>query len=315
VSLIGPFAVHRPRIGAGTWSPVFSAPSDAVRVSEDGRPTVRWLKPGPPDNARRVRGCWTADDEATAIEALWRGRSDDVAKPLPMPRWWSSAQFASWLVDPEHDPGPAFPSQPVTRSTTQLSIEPGSQAAREGALFSVDTVELRMKDGEFGVLGRSNVDVPTDRFWSLGGEARLAAAALLDDDPLEVPEAILRAWSSPSRFVRLLLVTPGSFSRGWRPGWLAPSEETLAGEWLGLHWTLRAAFVARAEACSGWDFVARGPKPSRRLVPAGSVFYLECERDLTESDATRLWLASLQDRGQETPAQDERDGLNGQRRP
>jgi CRISPR-associated protein Cmr3 len=54
---------------------------------------------------------------------------------------------------------------------------------------------------------------------------------------------------------------------------------------------LVAARIPKHNYASGWKLngvTAGQPKPTRRLVPAGSVFYFECASD---SDADALWKA------------------------
>ena len=63
---------------------------------------------------------------------------------------------------------------------------------------------------------------------------------------------------------------------------------------------LRAAAVGRPMALSGWDYVTRGPKATRFLAPAGSVYFFDV---LDGGDATGLHLASISD--------DEQDRLDG----
>jgi CRISPR-associated protein Cmr3 len=86
----------------------------------------------------------------------------------------------------------------------------------------------------------------------------------------------------------MVLATPAIFEAGWRPSWV------LNG--LGLTMELRAAAVKRREFVSGWNYSvkARGPKPVRWLVPAGSVFFFE----VTSGDAAGLadaWLSPVSD--------------------
>lgn len=60
--------------------------------------------------------------------------------------------------------------------------------------------------------------------------------------------------------------------------WL-PQPERLGGG------RLIAARVGRPPSVSGWDFVQRGPKPSRRMVPAGAIYWVEFDAP----DAAEQW--------------------------
>jgi CRISPR-associated protein Cmr3 len=64
---------------------------------------------------------------------------------------------------------------------------------------------------------------------------------------------------------------------------------------------LRAAFVDRPIAVSGWDLAEGRPKRTDRMAPAGSVFFV-ARRDggtFGEQDARALWLAAIGGRTEE----------------
>ena len=54
---------------------------------------------------------------------------------------------------------------------------------------------------------------------------------------------------------------------------------------------------------SGWDYKEGKPKPTRRLVPAGSVFFLKDIQDVDEFIAS-VWMSNVSD-----GAQNRRDGF------
>jgi CRISPR-associated protein Cmr3 len=64
--------------------------------------------------------------------------------------------------------------------------------------------------------------------------------------------------------------------------------------------------VPRPETISGWDFETRRPKASRRLVSAGSVYWLELhgEPDARVGWAREVWMQNVSDEDQ-----DKRDGF------
>ncbi len=69
-----------------------------------------------------------------------------------------------------------------------------------------------------------------------------------------------------------------------------------------------AAVVGRPLAVSGWDLKGGKPKPSRRAVPAGSVYFLRFPEGWGEGEvrawAERAWFQNLSD-----GEQDRRDGF------
>lgn len=91
-----------------------------------------------------------------------------------------------------------------------------------------------------------------------------------------------------------MLVTPALFQDGWHP---QPAQ--LGGG------RLVAAHVGRPLSVSGWDFVRRGPKPSRRMVPAGAIYWVEFDTP----DAAAQWAKDHHFRSISDDPQDRRDGF------
>jgi CRISPR-associated protein Cmr3 len=103
----------------------------------------------------------------------------------------------------------------------------------------------------------------------------------------------------------MVLATPAIFDHGWRPNWL--DAITLTGKPTSYGPTLKLVGVsnARWKAVSGWSLAKlkdqpRGPKPIRRMVPAGSVYFFKKVEGDGNILATNGWLNpvsdSLQDR-------------------
>jgi CRISPR-associated protein Cmr3 len=92
-----------------------------------------------------------------------------------------------------------------------------------------------------------------------------------------------------------MLLTPAHWREGSMPQ-MTGSENPL-GERPGLRVTLDAALVGRPETISGWDFHARAPKATRRLVPAGSVLWLTLEGDPEKRCEwlERVWMQNVSD--------------------
>ena len=105
----------------------------------------------------------------------------------------------------------------------------------------------------------------------------------------------------------MVLVTPAVFCGGWKPGWV---NEELVGTPPGANVTLRLVGVSiqRWRAVSGWSLAnlpgqPRGPKPVKRLVPSGGVYFFETIDGKASGLADR-WLESVSD-----DDQDRRDGF------
>jgi CRISPR-associated protein Cmr3 len=143
----------------------------------------------------------------------------------------------------------------------------------------------------------------------LGGERRLvtwrdgknAAINLLESPcPKAIDDCIKQ-----SKHCRVVLLTPAHFKHGFRPTWLCEPREGVTAE-------LQAAAIGRAQVVSGWDFEKGTPKPTRRLAPTGSVFFLKLNGD---ADAIARWIKATwmrcisDDTEEDDKARDRRDGF------
>jgi CRISPR-associated protein Cmr3 len=140
--------------------------------------------------------------------------------------------------------------------------------------------------------------------WPLGGERRLAEWRGEKDAP---------KWSPPEKpndaRLRMVLAAPAIFSKGWLPGWIDENsrEGVIPGSSIKVR--LVSAVLDRWKPVSGWNYEKgkHGPKPLRRVVPAGSVYFFEIvdnpgnERSF---DWETLWLRSVCD-----DEQDRKDGF------
>lgn len=272
---------------------IWPAPADAQRLAD--REHLHRLDPVPPP----LRTLGRDDDEAR--EALWVPLLPDKAKPMQEPRWWSEARLAAWLSGaavPACDSANAF--EPRRRLQTHVEIRPGTRTVEDEALYSHDVVETLERRAEWA-LG-VEVMLPGDRptVATLGSDARLARVEALSAPVFEPPPAVLEAFRGGSPGLRLVVVTPAGFTRGWLPDGLERRGGELRGQLRGLdaELVLRAAMVPRPIHVSGWDLATRSPKPTTSMVPPGAVYFFErADRGLfKESDARVLWLTAIGDR-------------------
>ncbi len=100
------------------------------------------------------------------------------------------------------------------------------------------------------------------------------------------------------RACRVCLLTPAYFEReeGYIPTWLIKHDNTI-------HPKLKAIAIQRPQVVSGWDLEKRGPKPTRRLAPAGTVLFLSFERtDKVEAIGDwckDIWMKCISDNEQD----------------
>jgi CRISPR-associated protein Cmr3 len=209
-------------------------------------------------------------------------------------------------------------SPPRGDRRTHVAIERGTHAARTGALFQTEGLDLSPPIGlgedprsDFRLLVKTGKPLCA-AMAQLGGERRLARIEPRED----------RTWPKMSpgwlnrikeyKGIVLTLLTPALFAAGYRPGWLSPrgkgpNPTRLTGSPPGLEsleLTLRAAALGRWQPHSGWDLAAQKPRAGRKLVPAGAVYWLAIEGHPSDADLEALWLTSICDHGQ-----DRRDGF------
>ncbi|MCS6800317.1 MAG: type III-B CRISPR module-associated Cmr3 family protein [Chloroflexota bacterium] len=289
---LGPtFPLRRPHGAA--WEPgqrMWPAPADA-RWLKDEKEVAR-LDPVPSDVPTLGR------DDDDAREALWRPQLDDRQKPEPPPAWLPDADFIAWL---------AGRPVPVRRERFRLAkrvqihvtVDPSTLTAKEGLLYSHDVVETVERDAEWAIGAEVTLPSAGLRWATIGADARLAAVEPLPAELFAPPPALLEAFRAGSRGLRLVVVTPAWFRRGWLPNGLQRDDETKTyrGRLRGLEvdLVLRAAFVPRPIEVSGWAVREGVAKRSDRLVPPGAVYFFERADGgvFTDAEARALWLAQL----------------------
>ncbi len=256
--------------------------------------------------------------------------------PLP---FWSFDQMVSWLENPgdkpfnapvisknDNDGTPNGLTFPQKESRFHVMMAESSGSAEDGMLF--ETVGL-----DFSARGSTNSCRIAARVESanefaelipglagcntIGGERRVSTWEIKDAPPngWNCPDQIKTALVGKKK-IRMVLATPAYFERGWLPGWI--DQTTLTGHPPGdpEHITLKlvSACVERWKPISGWSMEKKenrtpGPKPLRRLVPAGSVYFFEC----TEGDAPKLamdlWMKPMSDESEDNREKSDGFGL------
>ena len=295
---MGPMLALRRRHG-DVWSPnhrMWPVPADALYV--DGERNVRRLNPTP-----RAVPTLGRDDTA-AREALWRPDLP-AGKPSIPPAFWTDTELAAWLsgravhaMARQERQERALPS----RIDVRIQVDAKTGAAAEGALFAAETLETLQQtqhDGlfEWAIAVEAHFQgVARDLAaqLTLGSDRRLATWEHVDDSVYS-PAAV--AATQPAAGLRVLTLTPAHFKAGWLPDGFQESGGEYRGRLPGLDadLVLRAAFVERATQVSGWDMVGGRPKPTRRLVPAGSVYFFQKSNGapITSAELTALWLAAV----------------------
>jgi len=243
----------------------------------------------------------------------------DEFKPEPAPPFWSMEKMTAWLMDGDFPPPPekkagrgrhpetgfmdAFPKD----ERTHVWIEPDRGAAKEHMLYSTVSLAFRQEVAmSLRVSGARGIQkIPS--LHPVGGERRLMHWQIDEEVSWQCPPALAGALASADR-IRMVLATPGLFGSGWKPGWL---DGNLEGTPPGTGVKLRLAGTAtdrwRAVSGFGLEDGALGPKPVRRMVPAGSVYFFEYVSGDRATLAGDGWLAPVSDLAED--GQDQRDGF------
>jgi CRISPR-associated protein Cmr3 len=305
VHIRGPVAVQARYVGAELeWKALWPAPRDAMFYpahTSSTAPELRRLDPKPTTRTNEgARSLGPAERLHDALRGLWWPTLGDRRKPLEMPAWWTHEDFTRWLRAPDTT-APTRVRASESRLNVRVNIDPATGAARDGALFAHDTREVLVRDAEHDTCDETaivaEISEPIDGAVRFGGVGRVASIEAYDGAALAPP---IDLFSTAVTRLRLVLVTPGAFTKGWLPDWLEAGDRNgnpvFVGTLPGTRVTavLRAAILDRAVPLSGWDLAKRGPKPSRRLVPSGAVYFVELDEALSPTEATKLWLRSMQ---------------------
>ncbi len=122
--------------------------------------------------------------------------------------------------------------------------------------------------------GEGYENFPENGIMQLGGESRSAWFEQVKADPLPSPKKGRHGYKA-------YFLTPAYFNDGWGTDW---------SKIFGKPDALKAAAIGRYESVGGFDRASRdNHKPAFRYVPAGSVYYFECDQEasitqLTDSD-------------------------------
>ena len=279
-------------------------PLDALLI--DGHETAMPLEPA----AGRATLLPLDDDpEAAALAALAHPRhSGGTGKPVSMPSFWDDELFTAWLCGrPVARAAVLQSSQPLLRTQVHVSIDPATGTTSEGKLFSGSVIEPHARADGAGVLewsfaavsrtlGAIRANALDGRVVKLGGDGRTVRCSALPESLFAMPDAVATAFAAGSLGMRLVLVGPAAFDAGWRPAALEPDGGRFVGRFAGLDdIVLHAACVGRPQHVSGWDVAGGSPKPTRRLAPAGSVYFITRRSGVafTPDDARDVWLASV----------------------
>ena len=300
----------------------FPAPADILWQTWDAsEPKNRDFSALKPEKQRAGSGC---NLPGNLHPVMLQDAPKEASKPAKnTPAWWRRDKMIQWLLgakefksrvgeDSLKENNSAFLNALRVEERTHVNIDPDSGAAKDSMLFSTSGIDFWVKKGcryesvkiALGVVAEGPFKEQLrayDVLSPLGGERRLAHWQVSHkkdhwEYPAEISEALAK--QKVGCGVRMVLATPALFEHGWRPRWLRESGGCWRGSPPGSSVVLRLVGVScgRHEYISGWSYEKGkfGPKPSCRMVPAGSVYFFVVESDNAGS-LKDLWLRSVND--------------------
>lgn len=192
-----------------------------------------------------------------------------------------------------------------------IRLDNTRRVSEEGMLYTAEMVRTAADSGLLVCLEGADAfweeeNLPREGLLALGGERRAGRYQLLGPDidtHIESLKNLIAVESEAARRFKLYLVTPASFQpEAGRPGWLpdmvgSPRYEDGVSSYMcrsdPLEFRLVGAAVGKPMAVSGWSLSHERPNASRRLVPAGSVYYFELERGSFSDVLERFWFKSM----------------------
>lgn len=187
-----------------------------------------------------------------------------------------------------------------------IALDRETRTAAEGALYTTDAVALG--EGVRFLIGVSGSNLPKEGLVRLGGDGRGARISPPEETVSKSVRDLGRPKAGWTAF-RMILATPGIFPNGWLPPGVDLKSHVLRLD--GFAAKLMAANFQRPQVISGWDLAQHAPKPARKVVPAGSVYWFR----VTEGDTAALeslWERTLFHLCEESPetAARRREGFN-----
>lgn len=311
-----------------------SAPADALlfATKDKGKGCVRQLSPRkPPAGA-------LSNLPYEFLQPVYLTVADP-RKPLgKAPRFWRWVEFEKWLLDPntlankELQLSMLGHNGPELEWRAHVKIQNQTQTAEEGALFQTRGLAFthRADDGQFAhrlafavSANAEGLNLNSDGIRTglshLGGERRIVCWRESKGDDLfasKCPDEI-RNYIVDTKRCRVVLLTPAYFKEGMMPTWLCDDKEH------GFKLQVKAIANNRCQVVSGWDLeyvgakkengkerIIRGrPKPTRRLAPAGSVFWFELLKEDSFKNSIEKWIERVWMNCISDEDQDRKDGF------
>lgn len=254
----------------------FPIPADIVKVkdkknlSSDSQ-RIRYLSP----LQEKIPGI---NDLPYSLHTLWNSEG----MPIEAVQGYCKHQdLSNYLLGQYHNNFDFISSNKLYEGESRFGIEVNNslQAVQESKIYQTEFIRCREKIGLYIELeGITTLNSHLDsqiNLIGIGGENRVASYTEIKGiDWDKFRENLINQLKQSDGF-KLYLATPTIFDsehqQGWVPKWV--DLNTLSGQYQGISVQLIVAALSGYETIGGWDVAYNRPKPTRRSVKAGSVYY------------------------------------------
>ena len=304
IKVRGPLLVQLSQSGENIEEWLVPAPADALLLEWKKKDHV-WRKPLVP-LALYPGAEFNGTHDSTALMLVGSVRPNLRKPSIETPLYWHWKTFEQWLLKPVEGEQPLAAlghGGPLHEHRLHVSMNPETLTAKTGALFETSGLEFvapgagletRLSGAQrlalTVVVDRKEASTLRSGLASLGGERRMVSWRRSDHHLPECHPDLLKTIMN-KKACRVVLLTPACFKEGYRPTWLLEPRE-------GVEPKLQAIAIQRPQAVSGWKLEPPpGPKPTRRLAPAGTVFFLSLkgEDKAIEKWVKDLWMQCISD--------------------
>ncbi len=304
-SLVGPLLVETENQTITNW--LMPIPADVLALKSPNSDAV---------NLERLVPLQPSKDEATDLEGLapvGLTNVSEASKPAKLPHYWYWSQYYQWLLGNTVNLDLLGHDGPTNEYRMHVKIDSDKQTATEGQLFQTgglefaraydpekSTEEIRKKPlssiKQLALWLASDADIRQDLspIDSLGSERRMVLWQQSQEFPYKIiPDELLDKIVEEGA-CRVVLLTPGVFGDGYKPS----KDGHLLQERGGIKPKLEAVAIHRYQVISGWDYLTHSPKPTRRVVPAGTTFYVSFKgqnKAAIKAWAESIWFSNVSD--------------------
>lgn len=257
-SMRGPFLARRTEHGVERLAPM---PADAYVATRSATGEELTYAAFRPSRDTRFDANWPS----VMLRPLWPPGSARKDAPSGN-RWLPPDDLTDYLNGQEFGAlsKPLFEREP----RLGIALDYSRRRPNEGMLYQTEFVRPRPDAGLLVWLDPA-ITIPQMGWLALGGQARSARYEIVPENAVQLGAPP----SQPTRYLKVLLLTPAFFEGGWGPH---------NDEWHKILGVAGARLVAvalgRPLHLGGWDVAAGGHKEMCAYVPAGSVYYFELDQ-------------------------------------